>query len=96
MKKTRRKFTSEFKSKVVVEALSERYTASQLAESHNIHPNQIAQWKRHFLDNASKVFDGKAKDTEDPADQEKAQLMKVIGELTVANKFLKKNLGIKD
>ena len=32
MRKTRRKFTSEFKSKVAMEALKERYRLSGLAE----------------------------------------------------------------
>ena len=96
MKATRRKFTSKFKTKVVVEALSERYTASELAERHNISPTQISQWKRHFLDNASSVFEVSSKKSENPADEEKDRLMKVIGELTVSNKFLKKNLGIKE
>ncbi len=79
-----------------MDALGERYTASELAERHNLHPNQIAQWKRHFMENASMVFDKKSGQSDNPLDDEKSRLMATIGELTVANKFLKKNLGIKD
>jgi len=32
MRKTRRKFTSEFKTKVAIEAIKERYTLSELAK----------------------------------------------------------------
>ncbi|MCX6178105.1 MAG: transposase [Chlorobiales bacterium] len=56
MKQTRRKFTPEFKTKVVLEALSERYTFTELAQKHEVHPNQIIQWKREFLDKASEIF----------------------------------------
>lgn len=42
MKRSRRKFSAEFKTKVVLEALSERLTASELAQKYEIHPNQIA------------------------------------------------------
>ena len=43
MRKTRRKFTSEFKSKVAIEALKERYSLSELADRFELHPNQISQ-----------------------------------------------------
>ncbi|UWX58514.1 transposase [Chlorobaculum sp. MV4-Y] len=56
MKQTRRKFTPEFKTKVVLEALSERLPMAELAQKHELHPNQITQWKREFLDKASDVF----------------------------------------
>ncbi len=57
MRKTRRKFTSEFKTKVSIEAIRERYALSELAEKFEIHPTQIAKWKREFLDNATAAFE---------------------------------------
>jgi transposase-like protein len=56
MKKSRRKFSSQFKAKVAIEALKERETLAELAKRYEIHPNQISQWKREFLDNADKAF----------------------------------------
>ena len=50
---SRRKFTSDFKTKVVLEALSERYTIQELGRKHEIHPTQISAWKAQFLDNAN-------------------------------------------
>ena len=41
----RRKFTSKFKTKVVLEALKERSTVQELAKKHTLHPNQISKWK---------------------------------------------------
>lgn len=42
----RRKFNSQFKFKVVVEALSERLPLHELAKKHDLHPNQITTWKK--------------------------------------------------
>jgi len=85
----RRKFTSKFKTKVVLEALSERYTLAQLAERHKLHPNQISNWKKQFLANAAKVFDKGTKSPKDQAEQEKDHLLKLIGEQKVEIDFLK-------
>jgi transposase-like protein len=41
MKKERRKFSAEFKFKVVLEALRERETLAALAAKYQIHPQQI-------------------------------------------------------
>ena len=60
MRKTRRKLTSEFKSKVAIEALKERYSLSELAERFELHPNQISQWKQEFLEKSKDVFDKKS------------------------------------
>jgi transposase len=88
----RRKFTSKFKTKVVLEALSERYTLAQLAERHQLHPNQISQWKSQFLSNAEMVFDKGKKSPKDQADQEKDRLLKTIGQQKVELDFLKNAL----
>ena len=44
--KTRRRFTAEFKAKVALEAIRGERTISELATKHQLHPNQITQWKR--------------------------------------------------
>ncbi|UWX57114.1 transposase [Chlorobaculum sp. MV4-Y] len=94
MKQTRRKFTPEFKTKVVLEALSERLPMAELAQKHELHPNQITQWKREFLDKASDVFSKgkKARKTEQDYQQESEELYKTIGQLKVEVDWLKKKL----
>ena len=91
---SRRKFTSEFKKKVVLEALKERYTIQELATKYEIHPQQITDWKRHFVDNSDSVFDRAGRDERDVTDQQKLieQLFSQIGQLKVENDFLKKKL----
>jgi len=40
-KKSRRKFTAEFKAKVCIEAIKERQTIESLSKKYDLHPNQI-------------------------------------------------------
>ena len=56
-KKKRQKHSPEFKAKVVLEALKEQKTLSELAQIYQVHPNQITLWKKEFLENASQVFE---------------------------------------
>lgn len=91
MKRTRRKFTTAFKTKVAIEALKERETLSELANRFEIHPNQISQWKREFLDNAERAFESSGSKKSE-SDDELNKLYQKIGRLEVENDFLKKNL----
>jgi len=86
MKKSRRKFSPEFKTKMVLEALSERMTAVELAQKYEFHPNQITQWKREFLDHAAEVFKS-GKHEPDRSQEEMAQLYRKIVQLQVENDF---------
>ena len=93
-KTSRRKFTSEFKSKVCLEAIKEQQTIEALSKKHDLHPTQINTWKKEFLEKAPAVF---AKENSTAADgSDKEQLIQLlyaqIGELKVANDFLKKKL----
>lgn len=91
-KMTRRRFSSAFKTKVCLEALKERETIEALAKKYDIHPNQINTWKREFISKSESVFE---KPT-DPGKESKDRLIEAlysrIGELSVANEFLKKKL----
>ena len=89
---TRRKFTSKFKLKVVMEALKERQTMAELAQKFELNPQQISTWKREFLNNAESVFLSANKDKRSESEIEKENLLKTIGELKVANDFLTKAL----
>lgn len=89
----RKKFTSKFKTKVVLEALKEHSTAAELAQKHSIHPSQISTWKREFLDGAEKVFDGTGpKSKKSEAEQKEEDLLKIIGQQKVELDFLKNAL----
>jgi transposase len=92
--KTRKRHSAEFKTKVVLAALSERYTIQELGRKYDLHPNQITRWKNIFLENASSVFNNGtagAKKQEKEVDEEK--LYKIIGQQKVEIDFLKKALS---
>jgi len=91
MKRTRRKFSSSFKTKVVLEALKERLTIQELSTKFEIHPGQISSWKKEFLDNASSAFESET--SADKSDDQKQKLYSKIGQLQVENDFLKHVLG---
>ena len=87
---SRRKFTSEFKFKVVLEALSERYTIQDLGRKYEIHPTQITNWKSQFLKNGQAVFDRPVKDSKTEAQELEDRYLKVIGQQKMEIDFLKK------
>lgn len=90
---SRRKFTSDFKVKVVLEALSERYTIQELGRKHDIHPTQISSWKAQFLQHAGSVFEQPVKDAKTEAEEKEDHYLKVIGQQKVEIDFLKKALS---
>jgi transposase len=93
-KKNRRKFSADFKAKVVLEALKERNTVEELAKKYELHPNQIHSWKKEFLNNASVVFSSGEKRMEDKKHQEeeREKLYAQIGQQKVEIDWLKKKL----
>ncbi|WP_420442398.1 transposase [Candidatus Palauibacter sp.] len=52
----RRRFTSEFKARVALEALRERDSLQAIAMRHELHPNQVSTWKRQLLEGLPEVF----------------------------------------
>jgi transposase len=89
---SRRKFTSQFKKKVVLEALKERDTLSALAQKHKLHPQQITTWKAHFLANADRLFDKDTSTKDHALEKEKDDLLRTIGQQKVELDYLKKSL----
>jgi transposase-like protein len=54
--RNRRRFDSNFKTKVVIEALKERKTISALTKEFRVHPQQITDWKRQAMDTMPEMF----------------------------------------
>lgn len=92
MRRERRKFTASFKAKVVLEVLKERHTMSELAQQFDLHPNQIATWKKEFLAGAEGVFETPVDTDKEALEQRYAALFEQIGRLQVENAFLKKKV----
>ena len=57
MSRTRRNFSTKFKSELVIELLKGEKDLNTIATENNIQPNLLRNWKKEFLDKASVVFD---------------------------------------
>ena len=94
MSRTRRHFTSKFKSDLVIELLKGEKDLNTLAADNKLQPNLLRNWKKEFLDKASIVFDDKREDNlkEKLASErrEKAQYAKKVGQLTMQVDWVKK------
>ncbi len=90
---TRRKHTSKFKFKVVLEALSERSTIQELGRKYEVHPAQITTWKSQFLKNGEGVFERPVKDAKTEAQEKEDRYLKMIGQQKMEIDFLKKALS---
>ena len=94
MKNKRRQFKASFKTKIVLEALKERQSLSELAEKYQLHPNQITNWKKQFLENAEQAFsDRKAAAEQKKTLRQMDELYQQIGQMKVENDWLKKKLS---
>ena len=90
MAQKRRRFTAEFKARVVRAALREDKTLAQLASEFDVHPNQITEWKRQVLDSLPDVFSRKKKHEQQDNQQLIDRLYRQIGELQVDVNWMKK------
>ena len=84
-RRPRRNHTGTFKAKVALEAIKGEKTLLELASQHDVHANQITQWKSQLLEGAAGVF-GEAR-TDQPAPVDLKTLHAKIGELTLENDF---------
>jgi transposase-like protein len=92
----RKNHTNEFKAKVVLAALREDRTRSELASEYGVHPIQIGLWKKAAMRGIPRLFEkgniSNGKDNEQKMLIEK--LYGKIGEVEVENDWLKKKLGL--
>ena len=96
MSGSRRNFSAEFKTNIVLQLLKGEKELNVLAVENDIQPNILRNWKKEFLTNASLAFDNKREDNlrEKLAEErkEKAEYAKKVGQLTMQVDWLKKNL----
>ena len=89
--KKRRKYTTDFKSKVALEALREQQPVHEIAKRYQIHPTQLTEWKKALLSNASSVFESASRQQDKAAKHKlkEDRLYKQIGQLQMEVAFLK-------
>lgn len=94
MSRTRRHFTSKFKSNLVIELLKGEKDLNTLAAENEILPNLLRNWKNEFLSKASIIFDDSREDNLnqklETERKEKASYARNVGQLTMQVDWLKK------
>ena len=92
MMKKRNQYSAEFKFKVAMEATKAPKTVNQLAVEHDVHPNQVSQWKRQLLEEGAAVFNGRTVRHDREQEAQEAELYEQIGRLKMELEWLKKKL----
>jgi transposase len=92
----RKRYTAEFKAKVVMEALREERTISEIASEYGVHPNQISQWKSTVLKGLPDLFEKDRSGRNEKEEHEKKlnELYAEIGKLSTQVSWLKKKSGL--
>lgn len=90
MGQKRKNHSKEFKAKLALDAVKGVQSLSELAARYKVHPTQIAQWKRHLLENAAQVFERGRSGSAPDAEGLTAPLYQEIGRLKMEVDFLQK------
>ena len=91
MRRKRRNHISSFKARIALAALKGDKTLAELAEQFDVHPNQIADWKKQLVGNAENIF-GKGGRLAEDSEHKIQELHSKIGQLTMENYFLEQGL----
>jgi len=94
MSKVPKQRSSEFKLKLVLEALKGEKTIAQLASENEMHPKQIQRWKTLLLEEGENIFTHKT--IQKQSDPDKEKLLNIIDQLSLELEFLKKKLKRND
>jgi len=92
MTRTRRNFSAEFKTKVVLEIISGSKSAAEVCREYNLKPDLVSHWKNQFLANAAQVFESEAK--MDPQQARIEELERLAGKLSLELEVAKKALTL--
>lgn len=87
----RKNYSSEFKVKAVLQLLKGEKTASQLASELEVHPAQLSQWKKSFMDHAQSAFEAHRKANKD-SEANTCELYEEIGRMKMELAWFKKKL----
>lgn len=90
MTRKRKKYSSQFKFKVALEAVKGQQTLNEIASQHSVHPNQVSSWKKQLLEEGEAVFGQDAVRQLKDQESREAELYEQIGRLKMELEWLKK------
>jgi transposase-like protein len=94
MASSKRSFSSDLKARVALEAIRGVKSVSELAGEYQVHPTQVAAWKKQLLAAAPGVFNGRAERQAVDQGQLVDRLYQQIGQLKVELDWLSKKSGV--
>jgi transposase-like protein len=83
-----RKYTSQFKAKVVLEVLRGEKSPTEACREYKLHHSVLTRWRHEFLESAHQVFDGATQISQEEG--RIAELERKIGQLTMELEIAKK------
>jgi len=86
---SRRKFTPEFKARVVLEMLTEQKSAAQASREYGIKDSVLSRWKQEFIERSPQLFEAAGSNYDD-SEQRIAELERMIGRLAMELEMAKK------
>ena len=97
MSSKRRRYSADFKAKLVLKVLEGDKTINQIASEYEIIPKNLINWKQHFLENMSLAFDKSSvvkeyKEEIVNLNKTKDELAKKVGNLIIEKDFLEGKL----
>lgn len=93
-KKNRRTFSGKEKFKIVLEALKGQRQIVEIASEYGVHPNQITNWKKEFLEKGEEIFSKKSDNNGKKQEEFEFELFKKVGQQQIEIDWLKKKLGV--
>jgi transposase-like protein len=90
--RSRRKFSAEFKTQIVLQVLSGEKSLAEACRGHQLTAQMVGNWKQQFLAHASRVFDSEAASSGEQ--QQIAELERMVGKLTMELEIAKKATSI--
>lgn len=92
MNQTRRNHAPSFKAKVGLKALAGEQTINEIAKEHEIHPVQVAQWRKSIVDGAPTLFERKGASANGAVQAREEDLLCELGRLQMEVAYFKKKL----
>jgi len=93
MQKSRKKYEARFKSEVVMNLLSNKFTIRELSDKYQLHQSVILRWKNEFLENSHLIFEKNPDETFKEKEELIDSLYKTIGQRDIELEWLKKKVG---
>jgi len=85
---TRRRFTREFKARVVLELISGAKSLAEVCRQYQLNSPMVTRWKSEFLEKAPQLFQTGEQNSQEQA--RIAELERLIGRLTLELEIAKK------